>query len=111
MSYPLDILYVLLCNSSTRFIRPLTSVFDSALYFQQEMICLLKEKVQSLGFFQICSVFIPKDTALKVNFLSIAVQTVWRLFVALIWCLLAKLKGKGTKLTLFLFWNPVELHK
>lgn len=76
MSYLLDIFYVLLCNSSTRFIRPLISVFDSALYLQQEMICLLKENVQSLGFFQLCSIFIPKNNAIKVNFLSTAVQTV-----------------------------------
>ena len=72
MSYVLDIFYVLLCNSSTRFIRPLTSVFDSALYLQQEMICLLKENVQSLGFFQLCSIFIPKNNAIKVNCLSTA---------------------------------------
>lgn len=111
MSYLLDIFYVLLCNSSTRFIRPLISVFDSALYLQQEMICLLKENVQSLGFFQLCSIFIPKNNAIKVNFLSTAVQTVWRLYIALIWCLLAKLKGKSTKLTIFLSWNPADLHR
>lgn len=110
MSYVLDIFYVLLCNSSTRFIRPLTSVFDSALYLQQEMICLLKENVQSLGFFQLCSIFIPKNNAIKVNCLSTAVQTVWRLYTALIWCLLAKLKCKSTKLSICLFlescWPP-----
>lgn len=31
--------------------------------------------------------------------------------MALIWCLLAKLKGESTKLAMFLFWNPAELHK
>lgn len=111
MSYLLDIFYVLLCNSSTRFIRPLTSVFDSALYLQQEMICLLKENVQSLGFFQLCSIFIPKNNAIKVNCLSTAVQTVWRLYTALIWCLLAKLKCKSTKLTICLSWNPADPHR
>ena len=44
MSYLLDI-FMYFCNSSMRFIRPLSSVFDSGLYFQQEMICLLKENV------------------------------------------------------------------
>lgn len=72
------------CNSSTRFIRPLTLVFDSALYFQQEMICLLKENMQSLELFQVCPISTPKNNAIKVNFLSTAVQTVLSLYVGLI---------------------------
>ena len=75
------------------------------------MICLLKENVLSLIAVGVEGKNIPRNNAIKVNFLSIAVQTVWRLYTALIWCLLAKLKGKSTKLTIFLSWNPADLHR